>query len=497
MMRKTLTFKLMLALTIILMLVAALIVSINYSLQSQRQQVSFEENVDGQIALAISALTEPVFSYDLPQIEAIGESLAHTPLVASINITDHRDKPLASAADHENTQAGTLERPRIRIEREGQLIGYIDAVFSKQHMQSMLSSQLWNTVVTVVALLLAGLITVAILAKRMISLPVLQISQSLAEIAAGGGDLTRRLPTRSGDEIAELAGNYNQVMEQIASIIQRVNTTAQSVTQHSGLMSTAANSAAGSVTEQVREIEQVAAALQEMSHSADEVAEHAKTTAHDTEATMTLADEGSEVMKTSTETINRLTGQIETTAEKIHGLRERSDSIGSVMEVIRSIAEQTNLLALNAAIEAARAGEQGRGFAVVADEVRSLAQKTQQSTEEIESIIVQLQKAADDAHKSMEFSVGAVQETIDTSAKVDTALENIRKNVQSINSMNHHIASASAEQSSVASEVSAIITRIHDLTETLSQNAEVVRESSSLLDRESNTLQDEMNQFKV
>jgi len=497
MMRKTLTFKLMLALTVILMLVAALIVSINYSLQSQRQQVSFEENVDGQIALAISALTEPVFSYDLPQIEAIGESLAHTPLVASINITDHRDKPLASAADHENTQAGTLERPRIRIEREGQLIGYIDAVFSKQHMQSMLSSQLWNTVVTVVALLLAGLITVAILAKRMISLPVLQISQSLAEIAAGGGDLTRRLPTRSGDEIAELAGNYNQVMEQIASIIQRVNTTAQSVTQHSGLMSTAANSAAGSVTEQVREIEQVAAALQEMSHSADEVAEHAKTTAHDTEATMTLADEGSEVMKTSTETINRLTGQIETTAEKIHGLRERSDSIGSVMEVIRSIAEQTNLLALNAAIEAARAGEQGRGFAVVADEVRSLAQKTQQSTEEIESIIVQLQKAADDAHKSMEFSVGAVQETIDTSAKVDTALENIRKNVQSINSMNHHIASASAEQSSVASEVSAIITRIHDLTETLSQNAEVVRESSSLLDRESNTLQDEMNQFKV
>src|SRR5690554_251514 len=497
MMRKTLTFKLMLALTVILMLVAALIVSINYSLQSQRQQASFEENVDGQIALAISALTEPVFSYDLPQIEAIGESLAHTPLVASINITDHRDKPLASAADHENTQAGTLERPRIRIEREGQLIGYIDAVFSKQHMQSMLSSQLWNTVVTVVALLLAGLITVANLAKRMISLQVLRSSQEMAEIAAGCGDLTRRLPTRSGDEIAELAGNYNQVMEQIASIIQRVNTTAQSVTQHSGLMSTAANSAAGSVTEQVREIEQVAAALQEMSHSADEVAEHAKTTAHDTEATMTLADEGSEVMKTSTETINRLTGQIETTAEKIHGLRERSDSIGSVMEVIRSIAEQTNLLALNAAIEAARAGEQGRGFAVVADEVRSLAQKTQQSTEEIESIIVQLQKAADDAHKSMEFSVGAVQETIDTSAKVDTALENIRKNVQSINSMNHHIASASAEQSSVASEVSAIITRIHDLTETLSQNAEVVRESSSLLDRESNTLQDEMNQFKV
>ncbi len=497
MMRKTLTIKLMLALTVILVLVAVMIVSINYSLQSKRQQASFEQNVEGQVALAISALTEPVFSYDLPQIEAIGESLAHTPLIASIHITDHRDKPLASASGNENPDVGTLERPRIRIEREDQLIGYIDAVFSKQQMQSVLSDQLRNTVVTVAALLLAGLITVAILAKRMISVPVQQISQSLAEIAAGGGDLTRRLPTRSGDEIAELAGNYNQVMEQIASIIQRVTHTAQSVTQHTGLMSTAANSTASSVTEQVKEIEQVAAALQEMSHSADEVAAHAKTTAHDTEETMKLADEGSDVVKTSTETINRLTGQIETTAEKIHGLRERSDSIGSVMEVIRSIAEQTNLLALNAAIEAARAGEQGRGFAVVADEVRSLAQKTQQSTEEIESIIVQLQKAADDAHKSMEFSVGAVRETIETSAKVDTALENIRKNVQSINSMNHHIATASAEQSSVASEVSAIITRIHDLTENLSHNAEVVRESSSLLDRESHTLQDEMHQFKV
>ncbi|HEY7884970.1 MAG TPA: methyl-accepting chemotaxis protein [Cellvibrionaceae bacterium] len=497
MIKKTLTLKLMIALTAILLLVAILVVSINYGLQSKRQLQTFEQSVEGQVSLAISALTEPVFSYDLPQVDAIGKSLAETPLITAITITDHRDKVLAQHTEMTPPGVGTIERSRIPIQREEQLIGYIDAVFSKQQMQNVLFDQVRNTVITVAILLLTLLFTVAFLAKRMISLPVLNISQSLAEIAAGGGDLTRRLPTKSKDEIAELAGNYNQVMEQIASIIQRVNSTAQSVTEHTGLMTTAAGSTAEAVAEQVKEIEQVAAALQQMSHSADEVANHAKTTAHDTEETMRLADEGSAVVKTSADTINRLTGQIEATAEKIHGLRERSDSIGSVMEVIRSIAEQTNLLALNAAIEAARAGDQGRGFAVVADEVRSLAQKTQHSTEEIESIIVQLQKAADEAHKSMEFSVGAVQETIQTSAKVGSALEDIRNNVQAINSMNHHIATASAEQSSVASEVSTIITRIHDLTENLANNAEVVRESSSLLDHESHNLKDEMNQFKV
>ena len=498
MIRKTLTVKLMFALTAILLLAAALIVTVNYQLQSQYQKRVFQESLEGQIRLALSALREPVFSYDLPQVEAIGQSLAETPLIIAIDIVDHRGKTLGSASDEQRPEGGSIERrERIEITRTDKLIGYISVDFSTAQMRATLANQSAATFATIAALLLAGLITVALLSKRMIARRVLQISDSLSEIADGEGDLTRRLPTHSEDEIADLSHNFNRVMEQIASIIHRVTDTSSSVTAQTEKMTDAAASTTASIAQQINEIEQVAAALQQMSHSAEDVAEHAKNTAADTQATLHLTDEGSEVVKQAIHTINRLTTQIQTTADKIKGLRDKSDSIGSVMEVIRNIAEQTNLLALNAAIEAARAGEQGRGFAVVADEVRSLAQKTQQSTEEIESIILELQKSADDTHNSMEYSVEAVQETIETSGKVDHALEQIRTKVVSINDMNHHIASASREQSATANEVSKNITAIHDLTENVSHNAEIVRDSSSLLDRESHLLRDEMSKFKT
>ncbi|BFM22356.1 methyl-accepting chemotaxis protein [Gilvimarinus japonicus] len=498
MIRRTLTIKLMFALTVILLLVAAVIVSVSYQIQSKRQQADFDSSVAGQIQLAESALREPVFSYDLAQIEAIAQSLANTPLIAAFAVYDHRGKLLAEGQDDSQPATDVMvKKPRHEIFRKDKLIGYFSADFSQAQMLAVLHSQNQSTIITVIALLLAGLLTVALLMRQMVSHRVLEVSASLQEIADGGGDLTRRLPTSSKDEIAELCGNFNRVMEQIASIIQRVNQSSASVTEQTEKMTGAATGTSDSIRQQIREIEQVAAALQEMSHSADEVAGHARKTADDTQDTLHLADDGSEIVKGAITTIHRLTTQIETTADKIKGLRERSDSIGSVMEVIRSIAEQTNLLALNAAIEAARAGDQGRGFAVVADEVRSLAQKTQQSTEEIEAIIRELQKSADDTHNSMEYSVKAVQETIDASSQVDGALEKIRANVESINAMNHHIATAAGEQSSVASEVSQNITAIHDLTEHVSHNADVVRKASAVLDEESHNLRDEMSQFKA
>jgi len=499
MIKKTLAFKLMLVLTVILLLVALAVFAANYQHQSSREQSAFEAQMEGQIQLALSALREPVFSYDLPQVEAIAQSLADTPLVSAIEVRDHRGRVLANArsAGTGDQSGAVVARDDNAMVRDDQDIGSLDIAFSSAQTQAVLAGQVQTTLLTVVVLLLAALLTVGYLVKRLITRPVLQITQSLGEIAEGGGDLTRRLKADGRDEIAALAHNFNRVLEQIGDLINRVTGTTEQVTDHASRMTSASESTVQSVSQQVQEIEQVVTALQQMSHSADEVAVHAQDAAKDTEATMRYAEEGAQVVISSNATIERLNEQIELTADKIETLKNSSESIGSVMEVIRTIAEQTNLLALNAAIEAARAGDQGRGFAVVADEVRSLAQKTQKSTEEIEGIIGELQAASDEAHNSMEYSVESVRKTLETSGKVGEALEKIRASVRSINTMNHHIASASQEQSSVANEVSQSMTRIHDVTGEVSRNADVVRDSSAQLDRESHTLRDEMAEFKT
>lgn len=497
MIKRSLSTKLMIALAVIMVLVAALVLVIDYKILENQQSEKFDKDTQAQIDVANSAFMEAVFAYDFQQIQAIADSFVNTDLVTEIKVFDHRGKDMASAEADTDDFAPKVGRKAVEIKRNGKVIGRYDIVFSTANMRAILSSQIATIATIVIMLLLASLTTVWVLSKRMIVRPVNEISASLAAIATGGGDLTRRLPTRSGDEVAALSHNFNRVMEQIGSIIQNVIVVTDKVSSNVHVMSGATESTANSTGQQLKEIELVATALQELSHSADEVARHAGATADHTKETAKFAEQGGKVVTSSRDTVNRLADQIQATSEKINTLKISSENIGSVMEVIRSIAEQTNLLALNAAIEAARAGEQGRGFAVVADEVRSLAQKTQISTEEIESIIIQLQRAADEAHQSMSTSMSSVQETIDTSTKVGESLERIRTNIDTINDMNHQIANASNEQSSVANEVSKNITAIHGLSEKVSENATVVANSSAQLENESLVLKREMDNFHI
>ncbi len=496
MIKRSLLTKLMAALTGAMVLIAIIIAFINYQLASSSLQGKFEVDSHAMVELTNSSILEAVFAYDFQQIEAITQSLVNTSLITGVTITDHRGQVLAKAED-DSLNVGQVTQRAIPIVYNGATIGSYDITFSTGEMQQVLSTQVRDNILVVITLLLASLVTVYLLTRSLILAPVDEVTRSLSSIADGGGDLTRRLPTARGDEVAALAHNFNRVMEHIAHIIRNVVQVNDKVRVNVQAMASATDSTVNSTTQQLREIELVATAVEELSASANEIARHAGDTAERTNATSVLAEQGNQVVNQSLDNVNSLTVQIESTAQKIQVLKDSSVNIGSVMEVIRAIAEQTNLLALNAAIEAARAGEQGRGFAVVADEVRSLAQKTRTSTEEIETIIVQLQRAADEAHQAMNTSTVSARSTIDTAAKAGEALEKIRANISIINDMNHQIATASHQQSSVANEVSKNITAIHGLSEQVSHNAQVVSESGNQLIEESSELKQQIDSFKI
>lgn len=496
MVQKSLLTKLMMVLIVAMVAIAIVVTFTNYKIASTSLESEMEAETAAMIELTNSSILEAVFAYDFQQVEAIAKSLVNTSLVTSVNVVDHRGKSLAQASDDDRSEH-QITRTAIPIEYNGSTIGSYDISFSTQELEDTLTGQIWTSIWTVLALLAASLITVYILIRSLVLAPVDEVTRSLATIAGGGGDLTRRLPTGSQNEIAALAHNFNLVMEHIADIIRNVKQVNEKVRVNVNTMGGATESTVNSTSQQLREIELVATAVEELSASATEIARHAGDTAERTTATSVLAEEGNTIVNLSLDNVNRLTGQIEATAKKIQVLKDNSVNIGSVMEVIRTIAEQTNLLALNAAIEAARAGEQGRGFAVVADEVRSLAQKTRSSTEEIESIIVQLQRAADEAHQAMNTSTASARETIETASKVGGALDKIRANIGVINDMNHQIATASHQQSSVANEVSKNITAIHGLSENVVENAQVVNHSGSQLINETSELKKQIDTFKV
>ncbi len=322
-----------------------------------------------------------------------------------------------------------------------------------------------------------------------------EIDDSVSTLSKG--DLTSRINYAGKDELGHIASKFNEMGDNFQRIIKDLGGhTAQlaSAAEETSAVTVETNN---NVARQQNEIEQVATAMNEMNATVHEVANNAANAAEAATGADEQATTGKLVVGRTIDVIGTLADNVEHTATAIKELAQESDNIGSVLDVIRGIAEQTNLLALNAAIEAARAGEQGRGFAVVADEVRTLAQRTQQSTQEIQTMIERLQKGTSNAVDAMEKSREQAQAGVEQAAEAGTSLDTIKSAVDLINDMNTQIASAAEEQSAVAEEINRNISNISHVAEESAEAAQQNSAASEQLARLAENLQEVVSRFRV
>ena len=328
-------------------------------------------------------------------------------------------------------------------------------------------------------LLLAG--ASLLLARRFIVRPLDEVAEKLIDIGQGEGDLTVSLPVKGRDEIARIAEGFNRFVEKIHGTVSQVGSATDRLSSSATQLSSVTERTSTNLVSQQSETDQVATAMNQMSATVREVADNAAGASGAADEANQATEEGKRVVGHTIDAIDGLAGEVARAAEVIHQLETDSENIGTVLDVIRGIAEQTNLLALNAAIEAARAGEQGRGFAVVADEVRTLASRTQESTQEIQQMIEKLQAGSRNAVEAMSGGREKAQEGVRRVGEAGEALERIAQAVGTINTLNAQIASAAEEQSAVAEEMNRNITRINGLADENGQGAQETATASGEL----------------
>ncbi|HHI94525.1 MAG TPA: methyl-accepting chemotaxis protein [Gammaproteobacteria bacterium] len=333
--------------------------------------------------------------------------------------------------------------------------------------------------------------------KTMIAKKLTVLNNSLDELATGSSDLTQHLDDSGNDEIAGLARNFNQFLENHRAFICEIAESAQQLSDASNDMSIITGQAKTDAAEQKEQIGLVATAVNEMSATAQEVANNTAAAETSTRQAREETLSGTQVVEDNIHIINTLSGEIEKAAEVIQALKTNSEGIGTVLDVIRGISEQTNLLALNAAIEAARAGEHGRGFAVVADEVRTLASRTQESTVEIQEMIERLQQGADSAVTVMDKGIETVRASVKQTIQTGESLKAITGAVNTISDINTQIASAIEEQSIVAEDINQNVVSIDNLARQGDEASTDIAAANEQLRQLADNLSTLIQQFKI
>ena len=368
------------------------------------------------------------------------------------------------------------------------------SIVDQQRLFAPLQRQLIHQLLISGVILLVSLFSIGTLIGLLLR-PLRRVSSALALIANGDGDLTQRLRVHTQDEVGQLAANFNQFVGSLHELIGHIRQEAESLgnSAASGLKRSA--DTVQELGNQQQEIAMVATAVTEMASATAEIAHNAENTAAAAQQSSVSSTDGLNLVNQTRSSITSLANEVGEATEVIHELSRHANEISSVLATIQGIAEQTNLLALNAAIEAARAGEQGRGFAVVADEVRVLSKRTQSSTTEIQSTIDTLQRTTQQAVALMEKSQSLASHSVEDAEAASRALDEITRAVSLISDMSTQIATAAEEQTKVTEEITANVTAIKEVGDELAEGAHNEQQESRRLQEQAADLNEKVDRF--
>ncbi len=373
---------------------------------------------------------------------------------------------------------------------------YIGVSVDKDKAYSMLSEFRASAIIATVIAVVIIMILLGMLI-RVLMQPLHIMGRAMQDIAQGEGDLTRRLAIHTQDEFGELASAFNRFVERIHGSIREVSSATNQVNQVAKLVLNASNSSMSNSDEQANRTNSVAAAINELGAAAQEIARNAADASHQASSARTLAEDGRQVVERTISAMNELSGKIRASCGNIETLNSKTVNIGQILEVIKGISEQTNLLALNAAIEAARAGEAGRGFAVVADEVRNLAHRTQESAQEIQQMIEELQVGAREAVTTMTESQRYSEQSVEIANQAGERLGSVTHRIGEIDGMNQSVATATEEQTAVVDSLNMDITEINTLNQEGVENLQATLRACADLDQQAARLQQLVGSFRI